>query len=233
MNTAKLKVVTVSVALITLVAVIVWQQSRVNRLTAEAAALRERLQQATTLEQDNQRLAEQLRLASERSRVESSELLRLRAQATTARALEEENVRLKADREQVAKRTSPPPQPTENPFDKNHGPGAAAKVSQAKYWGYALRNYAANHEGRFPASFADAATFLHDELSADDKAKAIQAADGYELVYRGSLDDLEKLPPESTIVVREKEAWLDPQGRWCKAYCMSDGGATIRASRKT
>lgn len=232
MNTPKFKVGAVAVVMLALVAVILWQQSREKRLTAEAAALREQLQQAMLLEQENQRLTEQLRLADERSRAESSELLRLRAQATAARGIEQDNVRLKANLEQIAKRSSPPIQPTDNPFDSNHGIGAATRVSQAKHWGYALISYAANHEGRFPASFAEAASFLPDELSADDKARAIEAADRYELVYRGSLEDLEKLPPESTIIVREKEAWLDPEGRWCKSYCMSDGGATIRPSRK-
>jgi hypothetical protein len=43
---------------------------------------------------------------------------------------------------------------------------------------------------------------------------------------------LEKLPPESTIIVREKNAWVDQRGMWCKAYTMADGSSTIRSSMK-
>jgi hypothetical protein len=226
MNTGKLKVGVVAVVFLALVGVIVWQQSQARKLRAEAAALRRQLQQATTWEQENQRLTEQLRLASARSQAESSELLRLRAQAGTARRLEKESARLKADRNASSA------QAAEDPFDRDYGPGAAARATHARQWGYALHNYALNHDGRFPSELAEAAPHLPDALSTEDKAKVTGAAGLYEVVYHGVQSELDTLPEESTIVARERQAWLDPQGRWCKTYCMADGSVVIRPSLK-
>jgi len=64
-------------------------------------------------------------------------------------------------------------------------------------------------------------------LSEDAKARTLQTADQFEILYYGLRDDLETLPPESTIIVREKQPWLDQQGRWRKVYGMSDGSASM------
>ena len=139
--------------------------------------------------------------------------------------------KLKAERGRATLTNATANSVADNPFDSNHGVGAQTKVSHAKYWGFAMLNFAANNQGHFPATFGEAAPYLHDELSAQEKADAVQATERYELVFHGTQQELASLPPESTIV-REKEPWLDPQGRLCKAYCMSDGGAYIRPSRK-
>jgi len=47
----------------------------------EAAALRDQLEQAATLREENERLAQQLRTATERSEADLRELVRLRGQA--------------------------------------------------------------------------------------------------------------------------------------------------------
>src|SRR4030095_16736890 len=90
-------------AFLAFVAVFVWQQWRARRLTAEAVALREEGGQAATLRGENERLARQLKVVVERSQVEASELPRLRGQAARARELEQENARLKADRDRLVK----------------------------------------------------------------------------------------------------------------------------------
>jgi hypothetical protein len=218
--------------LLALGAICFWQQIKQHRQAGEIANLRRELQQASSLREDNIDLTNRLKLAQERSEAEHAELLRLRGQAATSRQLAEENRHLKSAAERVATNQPVTAQPTDNPFDSQHGPGASLHVEQAKHWGFALINYAANHDSLFPQSLAEAAPFLHDELREDQKKQTTDAAERYEILYRGLRTDLEKLPPESTIIVREKEPWLDQQGRWCKAYCFSDGSASIRVSRQ-
>jgi hypothetical protein len=232
MSKFRVRAIAMAFALLALVSVIVWQHSRARALIAESAALREKIQQTVLREEESRQLREALRLMNEDSQAKLRELVQLRGQAASARQLKEENVRLRGELESVALRTKESSEQDGNSFDWNYGIGARATVNHAKYWGYAMINYATTHGRRFPASFAEAASYFHDELSAEEKAKAIEAADRYELVYHGSQDDLDGLPPESTIIVREKEAWLDPQGRWCKAYSLSDGTAIIRAQEK-
>ena len=201
---------------------------------ADVTTLHEQVEQMATLRVENQRLAEQLRGASQSSRTDTSELLRLRAQATKLRQVEQENLQLKADRDRLAQSTRPPPQSKldEDPFDRDFGPGTRTKVSNAKYWGFALRNYAAGNQDRFPANLGDATPYLHEELTADEKAQALEALSRYELLFHGSLDQLNSLPNESTIILREKEPWLDAQGRWCKTYCFADGSSSVRVMGK-
>ncbi len=214
MTEPKLKVGVVAASLLATAALVIWQQRRARRLMTQSAALREQVGQVAALREEAQRLTDQLKAASERSEADRRELVRLRAQAGTVRQAEQDKARLTAERDRLAQQASqrPQAQPEDNPFDRRHGPGAA-KVSHAKYLAYALINYAANHQGQFPANFAEAAPFLHDELSED-------------------ANDLATLPPESTIIIREKQPWLDQQGEWCKAYGMSDGCAIFRTSRK-
>jgi len=234
MTKPKLKVGAVAASLLATAALVIWQQRRAKRLMTQSAALREQVEQVAALREEAQRLTDQLKAASESSEADRRELVRLRAQAGVLRQAEQDKARLTAERDRLAQQTSqrPQAQPEDNPFDREHGPGAGAKVSHAKHWGFALINYAANHQGQFPASFAEAAPFLHDELSEDAKAQTLQTADQFEILYYGLRDDLATLPPESTIIVREKQPWLDQQGKWCKAYGMSDGSARVRTSRK-
>src|SRR5437762_2887943 len=103
MNTTKLKITAAAVAFFALTAVVVWQQLRAKRPTADADALREQVEQAATLREENWHLAEQLRSASERSQADLSELLRLRGQSGRLRQTEQENVRLRAERDRLVK----------------------------------------------------------------------------------------------------------------------------------
>ena len=170
----------------------------------------------------------------EQLRREKSELLRLRGEVGLLRNQLSELQMLRAERERLAQQSQPStsPSPKIDPFDQEHGPGAGAKVKSAKHWGYAFINYAANHQGQFPVSFEQAATFLHDGLTAHETEDAMQAADRFEILFQGVSTELETLPPESTIILREKQPWMDKEGLWCKAYGMSDGSSTIRQSLK-
>jgi hypothetical protein len=228
-TTRKLKLRLLTVVLIAVAALVIWQQQRARRLEMEAAALREQLGQTASLRAEIQRLTERLTKADERSEADKRELMRLRAQAGTLRQAEQENARLKAERDRLAQKDPQPrPQTADNPFDPQHGPGSGAKVNQAKHWGFALVLYAANHDGQFPASLDEAVAYLPDGLSEEEKARTKLAADQMTILYHGLRSDLDNLPPESTIILTEKQAWLDTQGRWAKTYVYSDGRAEVQ-----
>jgi hypothetical protein len=229
----KLKVTAVTIALLVVAAVCVWQRQKSGRLMAEAAALREQVEQAATLREENQRLVEKLKADTERTEADRSELVRLRAQAATMRQTEQENARLKAERDRLTTLASQTPraQPQGDPFDQQHGQGAGAKASYAKHWGYAAVLFAANHQGQFPGSLDEVASLLPDELSEEEKAQTKLAKDQFELVYHGLRDDLAQLPTESTLIIRERQPWLNLEGRWAKIYVWSDGSSGIRTQR--
>src|SRR3954468_10742609 len=104
MKSSSLRNATLPVAMMGLAVVIFWQQQRINRLKADATLLREQLAQAAPLQEENDRLAEQLRTATERENADSGELLRLRAQSAMTRRVEQENAQLKLQRDRAAER---------------------------------------------------------------------------------------------------------------------------------
>lgn len=228
-----------AVAVLIAAVVLMQQYYHAKRLRTENAVLREQVAQAAHMHEQVEALNKELAAASQRRDNERGELLRLRAQGPKLQQKEEELTRLKrtnsllrSELDRAALGTNPQWRETAagDPFDGQHGPGARVKVNGAKHWGYALINYAANHQDQFPPSLTDAVAFMNDGLSGTEKTQAVQTADQYEMLYHGTTEALETLPPESTIIVREKMPWLNAEGKWCKAYCLADGSAYIRSS---
>jgi len=102
----KMKVGALTVVLLVFAALFIWQQQQIKRLKAKAADLRQQLEQATSLRDENQRLAEQLKTVADGSQTDRSELLRLRAQASRLRQVEQENAQLKIERQHLASRVA-------------------------------------------------------------------------------------------------------------------------------
>lgn len=220
------KVGAMVIALTVIVALVMRWQQATKHLQAEAATLREQAAAAESLREENQHLREQLKAATEASQASSPELLRLRAQAGTTRELRQENARLKSERGRLTKREADE-QADGDSFDRAFGPGAHARNRLTMRWGTALRTYALQHQGQFPASFQDAAPFLQEDLSAEDKAQTIAMADQYEILYHGGIEDMTNPPPESTIIMREKDPWLTSQGTWARNYFLGNGSGTL------
>jgi hypothetical protein len=104
--TTKLKVGALVVVLLFIATLFMWQQQQIKRLRAEAAALREQLEQASSLRDEYQRLAEQSKAAADGSQAARNDLMRLRAQATRLRQVEQENAQLKIERQNLAHRAA-------------------------------------------------------------------------------------------------------------------------------
>src|ERR1700730_14233327 len=107
---AKQKIGAFAVILVGAAVVVFWQQQQIKRLIAESAALHDQLGQATSLRDENQRLAAQLKVSLEGAPADQRELMRLRAQSSKLRQREQENVQLKAERQAQQAAASAEPQ---------------------------------------------------------------------------------------------------------------------------
>lgn len=102
----KLKAGALAVILMGAAAFTFWQHQQIKRLMAERAALHDQVGQAASQRDEIQRLAAQLKGSVEGSEADRGELLRLRAQASRLRQVEQENAQLKIDRQRLASRLS-------------------------------------------------------------------------------------------------------------------------------
>ena len=99
---AKLKAGALAAILVGVAAVMFWQQQQIKRLMVEGAALHDQLGQAASLRDENQHLAAQLNASVEDSQADRRELMRLRAQSSRLRQLEQENAQLRIERQRLA-----------------------------------------------------------------------------------------------------------------------------------
>ena len=231
MSRSKYFVLFMTLLLVGIGALLVSERRSNLAMRAEMDAFR---QNSAAMLEANQRVTEELQVLTQRSEAGQRELMQMRSQAAALRQAQQELARLKGERErsvrqEQAKREVPT---DENPFDRHHGAGAGTKVSCAKHLGLGLLMYAVDHDGQFPNGLEQATPLLRDNFLKPELDNIVQQMDQFELLYRGTRQDLDKLPPESTIIVREKSAWVDQQGLWCKAYTMADGSSTIRSSMK-
>jgi hypothetical protein len=229
MKTSKIKAVSVAVALLAFVAVIVWQQRRNRHVMADADALRQQVEQVALLRDENQRLAEQLRLASERSRADASELARLRGQAARTRQVEQES-RLKAERERPAK----PPAPNVPDEQTPEWKLAQVQMRFSKVLGLSILSFANDHARQMPTNLLNAilsqtekqfAETLADQLPPEAAQHEIRL-DQFELVFQGNLEETGRAPG-ATVIARAKEPVQLSNGRWARPAVFDDGHAEI------
>jgi len=104
MTTMKLKLVAIAAVAAAVGTPLVVQHRTNEALRAENAVLRQHTNQLAELDQlreEKQRLIEELKAEAARPQAEHEELLRLRGQVTSLRQAAEENVRLKAERDNL------------------------------------------------------------------------------------------------------------------------------------
>jgi hypothetical protein len=98
---------------------------------------------------------------------------------------------------------------------------AIANLNYTKGWMLAFMAYANQNQGQFPTNFDQAISFLPNEAQSQTNL----APDQFEIVYRGSLNEISN--PATTIVIREKEAWQTLDGGWVRGYSFADGHSEI------
>lgn len=116
----------------------------------------------------------------------------------------------------------------------NGGPRPTnGKLNDARGFANALMHYAADHEGFFPSTFDQVAAFLPRPLTSSsppwDNAP-ISGTNDFEIVYQGALNELRSIPVGRIALLRERQPWLTPDGKWGRTYAYADGGAEIVVS---
>lgn len=90
----------------------------------------------------------------------------------------------------------------------------------------ALLRYAREHDGQLPANLGQAANYLPQPHSQDNSNAPISGTNEFDIVYTGSLRDLDNVLPETVALIREHEAWQTTEGKWARIYGYADGSAS-------
>jgi hypothetical protein len=102
----KLRAAALALPLIGAAAFMFWQHQRIERLMADRAALRDQVGQAASERDEIQRLAAQIKTSVQASEADRAELMRLRAQSSRLRQVEQENAQLKIEQQRLANQVS-------------------------------------------------------------------------------------------------------------------------------
>jgi len=110
------------------------------------------------------------------------------------------------------------------------GPRATGKLNDARALTAALRKYAGEYHGEFPLNLDPVAPYLPKPLEADSPPwvnAPLTGTNAFEIVYQGSQNDLSNIPPRRVALIRERQPWLTPDGKWVRVYGYTDGAASL------
>src|SRR5437879_4175940 len=110
------------------------------------------------------------------------------------------------------------------------GPRETGKLNDARALTAALRKYADERQGEFPSNLVPVALYLPKPLETNSPPWAnapLTGTNDFEIVYQGSQNDLSNIPPRRVALIRERQPWLTPEGKWARVYGYADGAASI------
>ena len=190
----------------------------------------------TLLRQQNDQLtvltAEHLRLSNLAARTNAAspddpaaELTKLRAEADT---LKKQTNALAA---QLQK--SPPPRPSLlAPVPDSHPPEfwkqvqqiAGGKSTDARDLATAFVSYASDHQRQSPSTIEQLIAYLAKEN------RTLSGTNQFEIIFQGSLGQLDGVPSGTIAVIREQQTWPGPDGKLMRVYGMADGSGEVVSS---
>jgi hypothetical protein len=109
-------------------------------------------------------------------------------------------------------------------------PVEGGKLNDAKSLTAALRTYADAHQGGFPLNLDQVAAYLPKPPEADTPEwanKPLTGTNDFEIMFQGSQNDLTNIPARRVALIRERQPWLTPDGKWARVYGYADGAAGI------
>lgn len=113
------------------------------------------------------------------------------------------------------------------------GPRERGKLNDSRAFTAALRHYAADHQGVFPLSLDQVASYLpqptNQNLEPWENAP-VSGTNYFEIVFQGTTNDLANIPLRRVALIRERQAWLTPDGKWARTYGYADGFAETVSS---
>jgi hypothetical protein len=109
------------------------------------------------------------------------------------------------------------------------GPRASSKLNDARVLTAALRQYANEHQGRFPLSLDQVASYFPKPLEPDSPSwmnAPLSGTNDFELVFQGAQSDLTNVPPRRVALARERQPWPTADGKFGRVYGYADGAAS-------
>jgi len=204
------------------------QQDEIERVTAESHLL-------------SSGVAETEQVANARGTDYAAELGRLRAEAAALRAQEVQlsnqqwSIRLSAGVSLLSvgnRNLTEHNRTIESTMAGGPRPGSG-KLNDARSFAAALRKYAREHEGQFPSTLDQVTAYLPQPLTNNAPGwlnAPVSGTNDFEIVYQGSTNELGNIPARRVALLRERQPWLTPDGKWARAYGFVDGAAEIDVS---
>jgi chorismate mutase len=221
MTKLKITLIIASVAISLAVTLILHRTAQVKSRDNDAALHRQD-EQLSELIAEQQRLSNQVAEARSSTNSQLSELAKLRNQAQTLQKQTNElQTGLKSNRQ--ARASQPASKPESHPpeyYDQLHR-AAAAKPLDARNLIMGFLMYASDHQGRFPSSLDQVATYLRKE------EMPLSGTNQFDIVYHGSLADLKGIPRGGVAVIRDRQTWIAPSGKQARVYGMANGSSLI------
>jgi ElaB/YqjD/DUF883 family membrane-anchored ribosome-binding protein len=192
------------------------------KLRENDAALHRQDEHLTELLSEQQRLSNLIVEAKSSTNNQLNELAKLRNQTQTLQEQTNELMTQLKNNQQsrasqpASKTESYPPEYYEQLFRM-----AAAKPTDALYLSTVFLMYVSDHQGRFPSSFEQVAPYLR------KKKMSLSGTNQFDIVFRGSLDDLKGIPRGAVAVVRDGQTWIAPSGKQARVYGLANGTSEI------
>ena len=97
---------------------------------------------------------------------------------------------------------------------------ANGKTGDARNLSRGVRFYAREHQGEFPSNFDQAALYFYKDQPSPQTSE-------FEMVYHGSYNELTNVPWQAVALIRERQAWPTPSGKWARIYVMAGGDLKV------
>jgi hypothetical protein len=107
------------------------------------------------------------------------------------------------------------------------------KLNDARAFTAAMQRYAREHEGVFPLSLDLVTSYLPPPLTQNSKSwenAPVSGTNDFEIVYQGGTNELANIPLRRIALIRERQPWLTPDGKWARTYGYVDGDGEIDTS---
>ena len=222
---AKIRILLVGAIAIAGVAtsIVIRHQAQV-KLRENEAVSRQHYNQLTKLSTEHQRLSNLVvRATSSPADDQTAELAKLRNEAEMLRKQTNE-----FGKELAENHRSGPSQTAVNPEDypeqyyAQRNQISAGKTADAHTLSVVLVNYALEHQGELPSNLDQVAPYLA------KRHMSLTGTNDFEIVYQGSINELTNVPLRAVALVRERQAWLTPSGKWARVYApVADGMAEV------
>jgi hypothetical protein len=112
-------------------------------------------------------------------------------------------------------------------------PRVPGKLNDARAFTAAMRRYADENEGVFPLSLDQVTSYLPRPLNQNSGSwenAPVSGTNDFEIVYQGGTNELANIPLRRVALIRERQPWLTPDGKWARTYGFADGNAEIDTS---